>query len=271
MPTPIARPPPTPARSPRRLARPRRVEVADDDVRALGGEAGRDGPADAAGPAGDERDAPRQLLLGRRLGELVELERPVLDVEGVLRGQRHVVAERGGRAEHRDGVVVDVVDDAGGAAILAGSEHAEPGHHDHARKRIGQRRALAVMGLEVRGVVGDEAFHRASQGRGTPRDRPASHRREAGQRASCRSCDPGVAGPIRQRAAASARRRTRARRARRRRPPPRGDPCRRAHAACGATARATRRRSSGEAAATADAAEARAAPGRGARSPPRRG
>ena len=117
------------------LARARRVEIAHHHVRALGGQAEGGGAADAGGAAGDQRDPPRQLLLGRSLAELVELERPVLHVEGLLGGERHVGAEGGRRAQDGDGVVVDVVHDARGAAILAGGEHAQPRHRDHARER----------------------------------------------------------------------------------------------------------------------------------------
>src|SRR2546427_144559 len=75
-------------------SRARGVEIADDDVGAFGGQTPRDGAPDAGAAAGHQRDPARQLLLGGRQGELVELERPVLDVEGVLRRERDVLAER---------------------------------------------------------------------------------------------------------------------------------------------------------------------------------
>jgi hypothetical protein len=129
-------------------------------MRSLARQPRRGGTADARGATGDERDATRQLLLGRGQRELVQLERPVLDVEGLPRRERHVAAERGGRAQDRDRVVVDVVHDPRGAAVLAAGEEAEPLHHDHARERIGQGGPAGVVGLEVRGVVGDEALDR---------------------------------------------------------------------------------------------------------------
>ena len=161
MPSPIARPAPVGAHDLLgRLARPRRVEIAHQHVGALGGQPLGRGAPDAARAPGDERDAPGQLLLGRGQRELVELERPVLDVEGLPRRERDVAAERGGGAQHRDRVVVDVVHDAGGAPVLAGGEEPEPAHHDHARERIGERGPFRVVGLEVRGVVGHEALDR---------------------------------------------------------------------------------------------------------------
>ena len=57
------------------------VEVGDDDARAVGGEPGGDGLADAAGGAGDERDAAGVALRLREALELGLLERPVLDAE----------------------------------------------------------------------------------------------------------------------------------------------------------------------------------------------
>ena len=93
---PCARPPRR-GRSPPR-ARPRRPAAAPT---------ARPMPLAAAG---DQRDAPGQLLLGRRQRELVELERPVLDVEGVPRARATRSAPKAvGRADDRDRVVVDVV------------------------------------------------------------------------------------------------------------------------------------------------------------------
>src|SRR5206468_3412180 len=83
----------------RRLPGAGLVEVADDDVGALGSQPLRYRSADARAAAGHQHDAPRLLLLRRRQRELVELERPVLDVVGVLGGERHVAAERRGVAD----------------------------------------------------------------------------------------------------------------------------------------------------------------------------
>ena len=97
-------------------------------------------------------DPPSQLLLRRRQRELVELERPVLDVEGVLGRQRDVAAEGGGVADHGDRVVIDVVDDAGRARVATGSEHAEPRHQHHARQRVEQLDAPRRDGCRRRRV-----------------------------------------------------------------------------------------------------------------------
>src|SRR4029450_6290938 len=103
--------------------------------------------------------AARPVAPVRRRLPLVEPQCPVPHGEGAASRERDVPPEGGGRAEHGDGVVIDVVDDAGGAPILAGGEHAEPAHPDHAGIGVEEGRALAVVRLEVGGVVGDEAFH----------------------------------------------------------------------------------------------------------------
>src|SRR5206468_5422278 len=128
---------------------------------AFGGQTPRDGAPDAGAAAGHQRDPARQLLLGGRQGELVELERPVLDVEGVLRRERDVLAERAGVAEHADRVVIDVVDDTGRSPVLAGGEHAEPGYEHDPRARVDQLSALEPVLLEVARVAGDEALDRS--------------------------------------------------------------------------------------------------------------
>ena len=129
--------------------------------------------ADAGAAAGDQRDAPGQLLVRRGQRQLVELERPVLHVEGVPGRQRHVAAEAGRVADDVDRVVVDVVHDAGGARVAAGGEHAEPGHQHDARQRIGQLDARTAVTVDVGGVVADEGLERAV-------DRGGDRRRVAG-------------------------------------------------------------------------------------------
>ena len=66
-----------------RGARAVRVEVEGDDARARRVQRVADRAADPAGAAGDERDRALQLAGRRRLRELVELERPVLDREAL--------------------------------------------------------------------------------------------------------------------------------------------------------------------------------------------
>ena len=148
----------------RHLARPRLVEVGHDHVRAFRGQTQRRGPADARGAARDEGDAAGELLLGRGLGQLVELERPVLDVERVPGGERHVAPEGGGGAEDRDGVVIDVAHDAGRAPVLPRGEHPEPGDGDHAREGIGESGPRRIVGIDIGGVVDDEAIDRRLDG-----------------------------------------------------------------------------------------------------------
>ena len=95
------------------------VEVGDDDARAFGGEAGRDGLADAGCRAGDERDA---ALVGLRLRHPLQLrlfERPVLDAELLGVRDRGVGRERLGAAHHVDRVEVELAGDAGGLLVRA--------------------------------------------------------------------------------------------------------------------------------------------------------
>jgi hypothetical protein len=65
----------------RRRPRPFHVEVGHDHARPLRGEPGRDGPADAAGGARDQGDAPGMPFRCGQPPELGLLERPVLDPE----------------------------------------------------------------------------------------------------------------------------------------------------------------------------------------------
>ena len=122
-------------------------------LQALGRQAAGHRPADTRGAAGDESDPPRQLLLGRCQRQLVELERPVLDVEGVLRRERDVPTEGRRVADDVDRVVIDVAHDPGRPAIAADREHAEPGDKHDARQRIDQLDARTAMGVDVRRVI----------------------------------------------------------------------------------------------------------------------
>ena len=56
-------------------------------------------------------------------------------------------------------MVVDVAHDARGAAVLAGGEHPEPGHRDHAWESIRQRGAAGIVGIDAtewQGDIGEE-------------------------------------------------------------------------------------------------------------------
>ena len=94
-----------------RLARAVAVEVERHHARAGGGQRGDDRAPDPARAAGDQRDLALQLAGRRRLRELVELERPVLDREALGGVQGHELAQapqrrpsprsRGGRGRAR--------------------------------------------------------------------------------------------------------------------------------------------------------------------------
>ena len=77
----------------RRVER-RLVDIGEHDAGAFGEKLVRDGRADAAGAAGDERDAAGKALGLRHALELRFLEQPVFDVEGLLLGQADIVCRR---------------------------------------------------------------------------------------------------------------------------------------------------------------------------------
>ena len=84
------------------------VDVRHDDVRAELRELARRRAPDPAGPAGDHGDAPRELASRWSLRELVALERPVLDREGLGLAEGAEAAEGVRRVLHRDRPVVQV-------------------------------------------------------------------------------------------------------------------------------------------------------------------
>ena len=130
------------------------VEIGDDNVAPLRREPSGDGAADAVGAAGDQGHAARQLFLRRGEGQLVQLHRPVLHVEGVLEIQRAVFADPLRPARHVDRVVVDVGHDACVPRVLPGGEHPDPGDQDDARERIEARLLAGRVLLEVEVVPG---------------------------------------------------------------------------------------------------------------------
>ena len=139
---------PISSRRPPRLAE---VEVGDDDAGAFGGEPGGDGLADAAGRAGDERDAAGVAARAWHPLELGLLEGPVLDAE-LLRLVDGRVGRHGlGAAHDVDRVDVELAGDPGGLLVLAEGEHPDAGHeHDG---RVGTAHRGGVGGGVAR-VVG---------------------------------------------------------------------------------------------------------------------
>ena len=81
--------------------------------------------ADAAGPAGDQRDPARQRLgLGHAL-QLRLLEQPVLDVERLLLGQADIGVDAGSTAHDVDRVDVELGRDPGRGLVAGEGQHAD--------------------------------------------------------------------------------------------------------------------------------------------------
>ena len=114
------------------------VEVERDDAGARGGERVADRAADAAGAAGHERDLALQLARRRRLGELVELERPVLDREALGGVERDELAERLRAGHHLDRAVVEVARDRRVLRRRAGGDEPEVLDQHDPRVRVGR-------------------------------------------------------------------------------------------------------------------------------------
>ena len=111
-------------------------------------------PADAAGAAGDQRDAAFQRRGRRHAPQLRLLQRPVLDVESLLLRQAQVAADRLGAAHDVDGVAVELRGDPRRGLVLGEGEHAEPRmQHDH-RVGVAQRRAARLGAAFVVAGVG---------------------------------------------------------------------------------------------------------------------
>ena len=118
------------------------------------GQPAGDGPADAVGRAGDQRHPALQLLLSSGQGELVQLHRPVLDIESVLDVQGAVLADPLRRPHDADRVVIDIRHDARVPGVLPGREHPEARNQDHARLRIQLRLLPRRVLLEIEVVPG---------------------------------------------------------------------------------------------------------------------
>ena len=138
----------------RHARRPLAVEIGDHDVAPLRRQPSGDGAADAVGRAGDQRHPALQLpaRVGQR--ELVQLHRPVLDVERVLDVQGTVLADPLRRPQHADGVVIDVGHDVRVPGVLPGREHPETRNQDDARQRIELRLLPRRVLLEIEVVPG---------------------------------------------------------------------------------------------------------------------
>ena len=131
-----------------------RVDVGDDDARALGGQSMGDGLADAGTGAGHEGDPSGERLRLRHPGELGFLERPVLDPELLGLGDRCVGRDRFGATHDVDGVDVELAGDAGGLLVRPEREHPDARHQHDRRVRAAHRRAVrGGVSLVVGAVV----------------------------------------------------------------------------------------------------------------------
>ena len=101
--------------------------------------------ADARAGANDDDDLPIQLLFRRQPAQLCLLERPVLDVEGLLLVHRLVLVDRLGAAHHLDGAVVELGGDARLALVLAPGDHSEAGNQHDRRVGIAHRRRIRPL------------------------------------------------------------------------------------------------------------------------------
>ena len=137
-----------------RFARAVAVEVERDHARAGRRQRLDDRAPDAARAAGDQRDLALQLAGRRRLRELVELQRPVLDRERLRRVQRHELAERLGARHDLDRAVVEVARDLRRLGRRPRGDQAHALDEHDPRVGIAGHVALARVRLEVRAVVG---------------------------------------------------------------------------------------------------------------------
>ena len=126
------------------------VEVERDHARARGGERVDDRAADAARAAGHERDLALQLAGRRRLRELVELQRPVLDREALGGVERDELAERLRARHHLDRAVIEVARDLRQLGRRAGGDQAHALDEHDPRVGVAGHVALAGVRLEVR-------------------------------------------------------------------------------------------------------------------------
>ncbi len=136
-----------------RFARAVAVEVERHHARARGSERGDDRAPDPARATRDQRDLALQLTGRRRLRELVELERPVLDRERLGRVQGHELAQGLSAGHHLDRAVVEVARDPRRLGGRPGGDQAHALDEHDPRVGIARDVALAGVRLEVRAVV----------------------------------------------------------------------------------------------------------------------
>ena len=183
-------------------ARP--VDVGEHDAGAFAHQPRRDRRADAAGAAGDQRDAAGERLRLRHALQLGLLEQPVFDVERLLLRQADVVADARRAAHHVDRVDVELAGDARRRLVLGEGDHADaagsdrpprwgrasPGSPDacsarnRPRSRRGRRRAPRRAAAASRVVRIEAAPAAGSWCAGNGRGRRCRARRAASGRAS---------------------------------------------------------------------------------------
>ena len=130
------------------------IDVAEHHAGAFVHEPPRGRKADAAGAAGDQRDAAGQGFRLRHALQLGFFEIPVLDVEGFLLGQAAIGGNAGRAAHHVDGVDVELAGDARGGLVRGERDHADAGHQiDHGIGIAHLRRARTLAALVVAGVA----------------------------------------------------------------------------------------------------------------------
>ena len=129
------------------------IEVERDDACAPCRELVHHGTADAARRSGNQCHLSLKLPGRGAQRELVELERPVLDREALVLGQRGEAAERVRTSHHLDGAVIEV---AGQPRLLGSRPDADQAHvldqHD-ARVRVCRHRLRVGVALDVGAVV----------------------------------------------------------------------------------------------------------------------
>ena len=172
------------------------MQISDDDVRSERGELPCRCTPDAAPAAGDTATRPASSPPGRRLRELVALERPVLDRERLRFRERAEPAERLGGVLDSDRPVIEVAGQACARGIAPARDDADAGDDGDAgsgRDRSGtdaSRRRGFVR--STRGTTPNSGRRR----RGTPR-RERVRRRTPGRRrrrAACAWCESGDQG-----------------------------------------------------------------------------
>src|SRR5262249_1289901 len=136
----------------RRGFRRRLVEIGADDVRPFLDEPERRRLADAA-RADDGDDLAVEFLFGREAAELGLLQRPVLDVEGLLLVHRLVAVDGLRAAHHLDRAVVKLGRHARLALVLAPGDHADAGDQNHRRIRVAHRGRIGPLAAVVVGRV----------------------------------------------------------------------------------------------------------------------